>query len=448
MEAVLQGTVALFWPALPPDMRERIRSELTLFSTAAQDPEDPNASPWVPYYFVEGYWLHLPRGWALSQPWLSSARWIDHRSDGNPLPEGIRANVTFGAAPHPPGQPEFIDRIVQGCRLNGHGGLALAPTRAGKTLCSLEAACRLGRSTLILVDNVELMKQWHDEVEKHIGVGCGIIREDEFDCSQPFTVAMVQTLLRRQLPENVRRLWGTVILDECNVVPCWSLWSLIPRLYNRYLIGLTATPDRKDGLGAAIRWIVGPPIANLERRMFADVHWLPLMWTAPRALRSAPSPNEVDALVMEDQGRINWLAGETVRGLKSGRRVLMMASLVEHCTKLAGAVQALGAPVDLFVRDAAKAELRAPVTIATYKKASKGLSFDPPHTLFIPAGPVRDIRQAVGRALQPQVPHRTLILHPVDLTTVLMRWAEDCGRYYAQCGFMFRNAMPEGRWVA
>ena len=378
---------------------------------------------------------------------MSGVQWNDQRSDGMPLPPGTRAHVAFGVAPHPPGQLNFIESIVAGCRSNGHGGLALAPTRSGKTLCSLEAACRLGRSTLILVDNVELMLQWAEEVRKHLRVGCGIIRQDDFDISQPFTVATVQTLMHRQLPEEVRRRWGTVIVDECNVVPCMSLWTLLPRLYNRYLIGLTATPDRKDGLGEAIRWIIGPVLAHLERRMEADVHWLALPWTADKAMKSSPSPVEVDGIVMGDQGRINRLAAAAVSGLRSGRRVLMMATLVEHCEKLAEAVNALGAATDLFVGSASKAALSAPVTIATYKKAAKGLSFEPPHTLFIPAGPVSDIRQAVGRALQPQVPHRTMILHPVDMTSVLRKWANNCATYYARCGFPFRNSMPE-RWVA
>jgi hypothetical protein len=441
-DVYLQGTAALSLGTLSPETANLIRSALTL---PYADPETPFVS-----YFIDHHdgWLHVPRGWALSQSLLHGARWNDQRSDGAPLPAGTRAHVTFGVHPHPPGQPEFIARIVEGCQLNGHGGLALAPTRSGKTLCSLEAACRLGRSTLILVDNVELMKQWANDVRTHLRVGCGIIREDTFDCSQPFTVATVQTLMRRQLPEEVRRAWGTVIVDECNVVPCVSLWGLIPRLYNRYLIGLTATPDRKDGLGDAIRWIIGPVIANLTRRMEADVHWLPLMWTAEKSMKSSPSPVEVDGIVMNDQGRVNRIASEVVTGLRSGRRVLVMATMVEHCAKLAEAVNALGAEVDLFVGSAEMSGLSKPVTIATYKKASKGLSFDPPHTLFIPAGPVSDIRQAVGRALQPQVPHRTMILHPVDMTPVLRKWANNCASYYTKCGFTHRNALPEGRWVA
>lgn len=235
------------------------------------------------------------------------------------------------------------------------------------------------------------------------------------------------------------------VVHNCNVVPCASLWTLLPRLYNRYLVGLTATPDRKDGLGEAIRWIVGPVLANLDRKMEADVHWLPLLWTAKNAMRPAPSPVEVDSIVMEDQGRVNRIATEAVSGLRSGRRVLIMATMVEHCAKLAEACSALGAEVDLFVGSASMESLRAPITVATYKKAAKGLSFDPPHTLFIPAGPVSDIRQAVGRALQPQVPHKTMILHPVDMTGVLRKWANNCARYYAQCRFTFRNALPEGR---
>jgi len=338
--------------------------------------------------------------------------------------------------------------MVDGCLRTGHGGLALAPTRSGKTLCALEAACRLGRSTLILVDNVELAKQWAANVREHLHVECGIVQRGVLDYSKPFTVAMAQTFIRRQLTPEVRRSWGTVIVDECNTAPCATIWSALSRLHARYLLGLTATPDRKDGLTDAVHWITGPVMASLSRTMHADVHWLPFPWTLERELRSRPSPVDAGKAVMGDLSRVNRLAEAAVQGLQSGRRVLMMATLVAHCHALAEAIRARGAEVDLLIGSASMSSLSSPVTISTYKKASKGLDFDPPHTLFIPAGPVADIRQAVGRALQPEVPHRTLILHPYDDEPTLRRWAHKCARFYESRGFTFRNQLPEGRWVA
>ena len=443
----LQGTAAIDLSSLSAHTAQAIRSELTLLRRVfGSDEGEPTR------YFIEygDGWLHVPKGWLFTRPWLSAlgVEINDARSDGRPLPVGTRAHVTFGEPPHPPGQPEFVQAIVDGCLRTGHGGLALAPTRAGKTLCSLEAACRLGRSTLIIVDNTELMKQWVNVIQEHLHVGCGIVKQGVFDYSQPFTIAMAQTLAHRQLPMEMRKAWGTVIVDECNTAPCHTIWTALSRLHARYLVGLTATPDRKDGLTEAVHWITGPTLASLTRDMYADVHWIPFPWTLENTLRSRPSPVDADKAVMEDVSRINRLADEAVRGLQSGRRVLLMATLVAHCRALGDAINARGADVDLLVGSRSMASLHAPITIATYKKASKGLDFDPPHTLFIPAGPVADIRQAVGRALQPKVPHRTMILHPYDDEPTLRRWAHKCSQFYAGRGFVFRNSLPEGRWVA
>ena len=125
----------------------------------------------------------------------------------------------------------------------------------------------------------------------------------------------------------------------------------------------------------------------------------------------------------------------------------MMVHMLDHAAALADAVARLGVTPGVFVGGASDAEMRRKVVIATYKKAAKGIDFKPPPTCFIPAGPIRDIRQAVGRALQPQVPHRTLIVHPVDLHGPLIKWAAACADYYTECGFTFRNSMP-GRWAA
>lgn len=431
---------------LPPEAATSYRSELTL----VQHQFDGTLSPHPYFYDYGDGWLHVPKGWLLGKPELMQhARVEDNRSDGRPLPAGTCAHVTFGVPPFPPSQPDAIEQAVYNAKRTNHGGLFLAPTRSGKSLMSLETACRLGGSTLILVDDVDLLRQFKRDVEEHLRMPCGVVQRGEADYDKLFVVAMAQTLIRRDLPPSFARAFRTVIVDECNSAPCSLIWTALSRLHARYIIGLTATPDRKDGLMDAIRWVVGPEvIANCQRRLEADVHWLPVRWTYEGRLGNRSDPIRAEKVVMEDRSRINKLANEAAAGVKAGRRVLMMCNLRDHVDRLTEAIRGLGVDAGQYVAGSSPADMRHDVVIATYKKAARGLDFKPPATLFIPAGPVSDIRQAVGRALQPQVPHRTLILDPVDLCGPLIKWAQRRAHYYSSQGFVYRNQLPDRRWVA
>jgi hypothetical protein len=451
MRAHLQGTAAIDLSTITAAQAAGIRSELTLVQTGYSNGDKP-IKFWMDY--GDG-WLHVPRGWFLANAehrltaFGAGLSVVDGRSDGRPLPDGTRPHVTFGASPFPSGQPQAIADAVNTARTNGHGGLFLAPTRSGKSLMSLEVACRLGGSTLVLVNDVDLLRQFHRDVTEHLNSTCGIIRGKDFNYSEPFTVATVQTLSKRILEPEVRNAWRTILIDECNMAPCDTIWNVLSRLNARYIFGLTATPDRRDGLHDAIRWIVGPPAASLTRKLEADVHWLSLPWTYDGSIKRGKYTDIIksEKAVAGDISRVNRLADEAVGAVKAGRRVLMMVHMLDHARSLADAVAQRGVVPGVFVGGSSDAEMQRKVVIATYKKAAKGIDFKPPPTCFIPAGPIRDIRQAVGRALQPQVPHRTLILHPVDRCPELIKWARSCAEYYTQCGFTFRNPMPS-RWAA
>lgn len=382
----------------------------------------------------------------------------DGRSDGYPLPSGTRARVTFGVPPFPLGQPRFIEEAHAAAVTNGHGGMLEAPTRSGKTLCAIEVACRLGGSTLILGDNVELLGQWRDEIQEHVGLPCGIIREDRFDYGPewPFVVATVQTLARRSLPYDVRRSWRTVIVDEANSVPCSTVWGAVRRIYSRYVLGLTATPDRPDGLTPAISWIIGPTIAVMEREMPADVQFMHVPWRGckiPRECSDGRTRHYKPVLtrnyqtswvtaeqsLMRDDQRLTFLADEVLKGFQAGRKPLVMVGLVEHGERWAKALRERGMDVGFLTGSASRTEGSKEAVVATYKKAGRALTIMPPATLFVPAGPRRDIRQAVGRALQPQAEHRTLVLDPVDLVPELVQWALHRGSFYTERGFTLRN---------
>jgi hypothetical protein len=459
VRAWLTGTLDLDLGTMSPQAAVALRQHLTL-TQQGFDTQEP-----VPFYLDSPGWMHIPKGYWFHDftGCLQGVQVADGRSDGFPLPPGTRAHVTFGTGKFPPGQPQFIEDACAATRMNGHGGLLVAPTRSGKTLCSVEIACRLGGSTLILVDSGELMDQWREEIATHVRVPVGIIREQRFDYGPrwPFVVGMVQTLARRRLSDDARRSWRTVILDECKMAPAATVWGALRRLYSRYVFGLSATPDRSDGLGQAVAWIIGPTIATLDRRMEADVLFLPVPWRAckiPKECADGQTRNYAPKLVR--RGKTSWVEAEKslMRDEKrmelllrcimeevytNGRKPLVMVGLKDHAKRWADALQRCGLDVGRLWGQSSRFEGSKQAVVAGYKKAGQGLSIKPPADLFVPAGPVRDIRQAMGRALEPEVAQRTLILDPVDQVHELRFWAGLRQNTYMQRGFRLLSKVYE-----
>lgn len=455
--AWLGGTLAIDLESVPARLRpalDLVRSSLTLRRRSFGSSEATE----VPFWFEAEGWLHLPKGWLLTagRRWLSELDVEDGRSGGSPLPAGAAVRVALGVPPFPAGQPTFVAGIVAGARANRHGGLALAPTRAGKTLCAIEAACRLGGSTLILVDRTPLLSQWRDAIREHVRDGAGrrlpvgIVREDRFEVGEPFAVGMLQTLARRRLGEAERRAFRTVIVDECQTAPCESVWSALRRLEARYVLGLTATPERADGLTEAIGWVTGPVVARLERKLDADVQYLHVPWRARTAAgkraavpvrNGAVNAVAVEKKLLADPARVATIAAEAIRARAAGRRVLVLAGLREHVTRLAQAIEAEGYAPGVLMAGCEDYEgaMARDICVATLGYVEKGTDFKPPHTALFLAAPRSNIAQAVGRALQPQASHRTIIRDVVDEAPPLLGQAVRRSRYYTEKGFRLRN---------
>jgi len=131
----------------------------------------------------------------------------------------------------------------------------------GKTIMALEAARRLGRTTLIIVDTNFLRDQWAERIEEHFGISSdevGLIQGTTTRISDDFfTVAMLQTLYNRKLPTNVRRAFGTVIFDECHGTGAPQYNKVLYKFPAQARFGVTATP-RNGVLGKVITWHIGP----------------------------------------------------------------------------------------------------------------------------------------------------------------------------------------------
>jgi len=242
-----------------------------------------------------------------------------------------------------------VDAVAQAARRQQ--GYIVMPTGAGKTVTGVGIACACGQQTLVVAHTGDLLEQWVGAFERFAGVEAGVIaggRRVRLDA--PAVVATVQSLQKLE-PEDLDELlggFGLIIIDEAHHTPAASFTDLVSRCPAHYRIGLTATPEREDGLTPLLWWTLGPLLAEVEHeQLVADGHLIvpevrlvetdfDFEWTGPDDYNAC-----LQALV-EDPDRNRLAAGLVTREARAGHLVLVLSQRQAHCAALAEAAQADG----------------------------------------------------------------------------------------------------------
>jgi superfamily II DNA or RNA helicase len=127
------------------------------------------------------------------------------------------------------------------------GGVLTLPPGYGKTAMALAFAGHLKFKTLIVVHKEFLANQWRDRIKTFCpGATIGRIQQDVFDVEKDFVIAMIQTMCMRELGSLSQ--FGFLIVDEAHHIGAAAFSQAMLKLCPKYTLGLTATPERKDGL--------------------------------------------------------------------------------------------------------------------------------------------------------------------------------------------------------
>jgi len=125
------------------------------------------------------------------------------------------------------------------------------PTGKGKSILALHIAQKLGQKTLILVHKDDLVVGWQNDIKKCFGddIDIGLIKAKSRKVGKQITIATVQTLSRMSEHElqDLIGAFGFVVQDECHHVGL-NIFNIINQFSSKYKLGLSATPNRSDGL--------------------------------------------------------------------------------------------------------------------------------------------------------------------------------------------------------
>ncbi|MBX3225621.1 MAG: DEAD/DEAH box helicase family protein, partial [Labilithrix sp.] len=155
-------------------------------------------------------------------------------------------------------EPRFFQtEALEAWRRHRGRGVVVLPTGAGKTQLAMMAIDDRRRSTLVVAPTLDLVRQWYDVLGATFGVPIGVVGGGEHDV-RPLTVTTYDSAYLHM--EHLGSRFGLVVFDECHHLPS-PTYALSARLaIAPFRLGLTATPERTDGLDATLAALVGPTV--------------------------------------------------------------------------------------------------------------------------------------------------------------------------------------------
>jgi superfamily II DNA or RNA helicase len=290
---------------------------------------------------AENYPLHiaLPRGCLDAAQRLLQENGIrcdlkDERFAGEPL------DVNFIGTLRPD------QEIAVAAMLQHDAGVMCAPTAFGKTVIAAAMIAQRGVNTLVLVHRTELLKQWQARLHTFLGAGTiasmvGTISGGKAKPSGAIDIAVMQSLSRGGEVTALVENYGHIIVDECHHIGAASFDAILKRVKAKYVLGLTATPIRRDGQQPIIFMQCGPIRHTAAKPANAphDLEVIPQRRNAQINLAQDARIQDVFHHIANDDDRTTAIAAEIESAFKQGRKVLVLTERTEHLNAIESALK-------------------------------------------------------------------------------------------------------------
>jgi superfamily II DNA or RNA helicase/very-short-patch-repair endonuclease len=259
----------------------------------------------------------------------------DERQHGQPL------ELTFQ------GELRSEQRIAADAMLAHDIGVLSATTAFGKTVVAAWLMAKRGVNTLILVHRRQLQEQWIDRLSTFLGFPAKSIGRIGGGRKRPtgkIDVAVIQSLSRKGVVDDVVGQYGHVVVDECHHLSAQSFEQVVHQAKAKFVTGLSATVTRKDGHHPIIFMQCGPIRHRVNAKEQAAArpfeHTVHVRPTAFRPVKAANSDFRMqfhdlyDELVA-DEDRNRLICDDITQSAGEGRSPIVLTERNSHLDALA-----------------------------------------------------------------------------------------------------------------
>ena len=442
---------ALKKSSLTMEQQQFIRQQLTV-SPITNQKFGGTGSPFC-VYFESKERFYLPRHWARNNLGPEEA---------NALPEehSLPSHITFQGKPF-----DYQETIVQKFLDAGANGLICVPCGKGKTFMALYIAYKLKQRFLVVVDKEFFLQQWKGEMEAFFpGLRIGILQgtkletnPEKYDC----TICMLQTLCQKDFPSSTFRSYGFTIFDECHHLGAAHFSQALLKVQTRYMLGLSATPTRDDGLSKVFTWYLGDPVYWEKTREADETVQVQILQykTNDSAYNVEPVDYKGDVIMAKLLSQVVDCFDRTKKIVEiiekyakndKNRRILVLSERKKHLETMENLLEKSGLKVGYYI-GGMKADVReesgkeSQVLLATYAMASEGMNIKTLNMVIL-ASPRKKVEQSVGRILRQRVEERTcvpIIVDVVDSHGLYQGQYRKRRAFYKTCGYKIVNVGRE-----
>jgi superfamily II DNA or RNA helicase len=437
----------------PPDLFGEIRSRLTLENPKWLENQKMGrwngSTPWLLTFYQETQnGLTIPRGfiWQLLN--------LCDRHGINPEIQDRRRTLQQVAFSFHGQLRDFQEKALADILAHDFGTLQ-APTGAGKTIIALSTIAARRQPTLVIIHTKELLNQWIARIETFLQIPkteIGVIGSGKQIIGDRITVALVQSL--HKYAEDVAPHIGHLIVDECHRAPSRTFTEAVTAFDSKFMLGLSATPWRRDKLTRLIYWFLGDLVHEVDREALQDEgHILKarILWRETD-FETTFDPSEQYSKMLsqltQDSARNLQIASDVVREARNGGGTcLVLTDRKEHAATLRDLLTGQGIDATVLTGDTPKKDRETTVDrlnagqikvlCATGQLIGEGFDAKGLQTLFL-ATPIRfdgRVLQYMGRILRPAPGKSEAVLYDyVDQVGVLQAAARARARTYKDAG--------------
>ena len=391
---------------LTVEQEKQIRNDLTIKPcTPGAPPTNDQKS--FPAYRESGNKMYVPHYYGIDNYGIPK----DYK-----ISDGTNINLTFNGTLREVQESVVTSYLNHVNKAKYGGGLLELPCAFGKTILSLNIISRIQKKTFIIVHKEFLMNQWIERIQQFLpNARVGKIQGQIIDIDdKDIVIGMLQSLSMKTYPSSLFESFGLTIIDEVHHISSEVFSNTLFKLVTKYMLGLSATMNRKDGTTHVFKMFLGNVIYKGERDEERDVTVRAIEYKVnddefnetKLDFRGKPAYSSMISKLCEYNRRSEFIlkvigdmlvenSKQQIMILAHNKNVLKYLHDAIKYRNIATVGYYIGGMKEMALKET---ELKQ-IVIATYSMAAEALDIKTLTTLIM-VTPKTDIQQSVGRILR------------------------------------------------